>query len=76
MTSPLLTLPNCLIVPHVGTATKQCRHETAAETIRNLMEALTVQGGGTGVYCNKLEKQAPNQSQIREQPIATAAKTE
>ena len=54
MSDPLHTLPNCLIVPHIGTATKQCRHETAAETIRNLLEALTAPAGGTGVYCNKL----------------------
>jgi len=52
--SPLLTLDNCLILPHVGTATKQCRHETGAETVRNLYEALTKEAGGTGVYCNKV----------------------
>ena len=54
LSDPLLTLPNCLILPHVGTATKQCRHETAAETIRNLMEQLLKEDGGTGVYCNQI----------------------
>lgn len=51
--SPLLALENCLILPHIGTATRQCRHETAEQTIKNLMEALTREGGGQGVYCNR-----------------------
>jgi lactate dehydrogenase-like 2-hydroxyacid dehydrogenase len=51
--SPLLGLKNCLVLPHVGTATAQCRHETAEQMIENLMEALTKEGGGKGVYCNR-----------------------
>ena len=43
---PLHSLANCLILPHVGTATRQCRIETGEETVRNLMEALTKERKG------------------------------
>lgn len=52
-THPLVSLPNCLILPHVGTATFECRIETATQTIFNLMETLTNTDGGKGTYCNR-----------------------
>jgi glyoxylate/hydroxypyruvate reductase len=45
---PLVGLPNCLILPHLGTATYQCRHETAEQTIFNLMHTLGNKHARTG----------------------------
>lgn len=39
-THPLLTLPNCLIVPHVGSATVETRDAMATLAARNVLAAL------------------------------------
>ncbi len=35
---PLLAFENCIIVPHIGTATKECRHNMAALAAQNLID--------------------------------------
>lgn len=55
MDHPLIGLSNCLILPHVGTATRECRHSTGAQMVHNLLQALFVPGGGSGIYCNRLK---------------------
>ncbi len=38
---PLCSLDNCLLAPHVGTATIDCRMNSASEAAQNLINALT-----------------------------------
>jgi len=55
-THPLVGLPNCLIVPHIGTSTMACRHWTAEQAILNLFQALTGrEEGGSAYFLNKQE---------------------
>ena len=35
---PLCSLKNCLVVPHIGTATKECRYAMAQKAAKNLLE--------------------------------------
>ncbi len=37
---PLLTLPNCVIVPHIGSATNETRQRMSELTAQNIMAAL------------------------------------
>ncbi len=54
---PLVGLRNCLILPHMGTSTVQCRQLTAAKVIDNLAQALMRHDGGNGTYCNKIDRE-------------------
>jgi gluconate 2-dehydrogenase len=47
--SPLLTLPNVVIVPHIGSATAQTREAMARRAAQNLTDALQGQLGETCV---------------------------
>lgn len=38
--SPLLALPNCVVLPHIGSATQVCREHMATITIQNAINAL------------------------------------
>jgi len=40
---PLCSLDNCLLAPHVGTATKECREASAKAAAQNLINALNQQ---------------------------------
>lgn len=37
---PLLAVPNCLVVPHVGTSTVECRHEMARHAAESIVRHL------------------------------------
>ena len=50
--SPLISLPNCIIVPHVGTSTWETRAVMTDVTIDNLINALN---GETMIDCFNLE---------------------
>uniref|UniRef100_A0A5K3G0P8 2-Hacid_dh_C domain-containing protein n=1 Tax=Mesocestoides corti TaxID=53468 RepID=A0A5K3G0P8_MESCO len=39
--SPLLKLPNCFILPHIGSATSETRRLMAERTIDNLIAAIS-----------------------------------
>lgn len=41
--NPLFQLPNCVILPHIGSATYQTRNEMASMTVDNIFNALTGQ---------------------------------
>lgn len=41
--NPLFELQNCVILPHIGSATYQTRNEMAAVTVDNIYNALTGQ---------------------------------
>jgi lactate dehydrogenase-like 2-hydroxyacid dehydrogenase len=38
---PLVALPNCLVVPHIASASTRSRHRMAERTVENLIAALT-----------------------------------
>jgi lactate dehydrogenase-like 2-hydroxyacid dehydrogenase len=38
---PLLALPNCLVVPHIGSASTRTRHRMAERTVENLLAGLS-----------------------------------
>jgi lactate dehydrogenase-like 2-hydroxyacid dehydrogenase len=37
LASPLLALPNCLVLPHIGSASEACRMKMAEMTVQNVM---------------------------------------
>jgi phosphoglycerate dehydrogenase-like enzyme len=45
----LLTLENCLILPHLGSATRKCRDDMAMLTVQNIISCLEGKGVVKGV---------------------------